>query len=986
MKQTVIALLLMLAALPLAAAEKDTVQQMEAVITSAQAAGDTDGQIARKIDRMTLTERLTDATLAALLKKTPGTETARELQIQADRSAFGEPPASELPEAARPAISELRLMIARAVNYTSGFIHNLPDFICTEAIRRLDDDPTRPLEKAAKWKHIRVRDTLVQQLTFEHGRESTTVQMVNGRAYNGRQEMLGMVTRGEFGNMLSVMLLGKSGLKAWWSHWETLDGKRLAVFHYAVDRAHSTYAISYCCHVIQGPGGRAMPNTIITAFQGELFLEPASGTIFRVTWQTVGIPAAFPTRQTSTLVEYRPVDIGGRSYMCPVKSISISDSVIYAAEGPFTYPIHSINEVRFTHYRKFETEATFLEDRASRGRKAGLPQLKNSSVQVMTPEVTVQPEAPFVPPELPPTLTAIPEEKSGPEESASLHPLTAFPLPAPPPFLSAPETAQNGSTGISGKPATFVERLNVVTVPVVVRDSRGRAVGHLSKSDFELFDGRKREPISGFSVEQAESAKQADVGKPSRSGESVGDQGAVLPDRYVAYLFDDLHLAAGDLQQARKAAERVLKGAEDEGSRVAVFSTSGVVATSFANDRTELERAWNRIMPVSRAAGCPAISYYMAERIVNFNDASALSVAVAKAEACGAAMPPQGMSTAPPLPNPQAEAIVKAAARQSLNEHDQESRVALLTLQRIVRRMAVLPGQRTVVLISPGFATSFLSSDIDAVIDQAARSGVVVNAVDARGLYGPAGFDVETRGLGDANVDTRKREYDSDAQKLQSNILAELADGTGGSFFENSNDLQGGIERAAARPDVSYVLAFTPQEQRADGSFHRLKVSVVGRRGLTVEARRGYFAPKHLADSAEQVKQALIQAVFSREKVNDLPVTLQTQLAETGSGGSKLTLIAHVDIHSIPFEKENGRNRDTLTAVVSLFDSNGGYVKGLQDRFELDFPDETLPARMASGVKFKNDFDVKAGTYLVRLVLRDEQGQMATADRSVAVP
>ena len=167
----------------------------------------------------------------------------------------------------------------------------------------------------------------------------------------------------------------------------------------------------------------------------------------------------------------------------------------------------------------------------------------------------------------------------------------------------------------------------------------------------------------------------------------------------------------GVFPEARKAAKRVLDKAESEGSRV---------ATGFTNDRAELERAWNRLMPVPRPAGYPAVSYHLADRIVNYNDSSPLKVAVAEAIACGAAMPQSAMSAGVPLPpSMQAEAIAKAAARRSLNEHDQESRRAFLLLQGIVRRMVILPGQRTVVLILPGFVTSFLSSDIDAVIDRA---------------------------------------------------------------------------------------------------------------------------------------------------------------------------------------------------------------------------------------------------------------------------
>lgn len=985
-------LLLGVAALRLGVAEKATVQQLQSALAAARAANEPDKQIAQKIEAMTLTERLTDATLAALLQSKTGPDTQQELQIQADRSAFLEPPTSELPNAPRPAMSDQRLMIAHAVNYTAGFIQALPNFICTEIIRRLDDDPTRPVKKSEKWKNIQLRDTLTEQLTFNHGEESSTFQMVNGRPYHGKQEIMGMVTRGEFGEMLSSMLLGRSGLKAWWSHWEIIGGKRLAVFHYAVDKAHSQYAVSYCCHEIKTPNGIKVPNTIFTAFRGELFLEPTTGKIFRVTWQTVNLPAGFPTRQTSTAVDYGPVSISGRTYMCPLRSLSTSDSEMFSAVGPFIYPIYSINEIRFTQYRKFETEATFMAGGDSHthdetGGKTHGP----LSIQVMTPDVTVQPETPLVPA----NFASAPALAAGtgtlPEGFASAGPLTMFPLPLPPPFEPMNSSTDDASADTSAARPTFEEHLNVVTVPVVVRDSGGRVVGDLTKDDFELFDGRKRQRISGFTVERAKVERNGSADQPRSFEDRPGEEKTELPDRYVAFLIDDLHLSTGDLQWARKAAKQVLDEPGDKEARAAVFSTSGRVTTGFTADSAELQRAWNRVMPAPHMAGCPQVSYYMADRIINGNDRSALAVAAAEAIACGAAMPdphkPEvpGNAAGQATGDSQAERVAKAAAMLSLNEHTTQSRRVLLMLQTIARKMAVLPGRRTIVLISPGFFTSALALDIDGVIDRAARAGVVVNAVDARGLYVPAGYDVETRGLSNPEMNTRKREFDSKEQQLQSDVLAELADGTGGTLFENSNDLQGGLKRAAARPDVSYVLEFSPQEQKADGRFHRLTVRVTGRKGLVVEARRGYVVPKTLKDPAAQAKQELMEAVFSREKRNEVPVTLRLMVTKSGATPSRLAVAAHVDVRHITFEKRDGRNRDALTAVMSLFNANGEYLRGLQDKLNLDFPDGTLAARMRSGVDFENDFDVSPGTYLVRLVLRDAEGQMGTANGDIAV-
>jgi VWFA-related protein len=71
--------------------------------------------------------------------------------------------------------------------------------------------------------------------------------------------------------------------------------------------------------------------------------------------------------------------------------------------------------------------------------------------------------------------------------------------------------------------------------------------------------------------------------------------------------------------------------------------------------------------------------------------------------------------------------------------------------------------------------------------------------------------------------------------------MAELARETGGAFFENSNDLLKGIERAFNDDHEQYVLAYVSSNSELDGKFRRLKVEVT-RKGLNVLAKRGYWA------------------------------------------------------------------------------------------------------------------------------------------------
>ena len=105
-----------------------------------------------------------------------------------------------------------------------------------------------------------------------------------------------------------------------------------------------------------------------------------------------------------------------------------------------------------------------------------------------------------------------------------------------------------------------------------------------------------------------------------------------------------------------------------------------------------------------------------------------------------------------------------------------------------------------------------------------------------------------------------------------SDILGELADGTSGAWFHDNNDYKAGFLKVAATPEIIYILGFSPENLKLDGSYHKLKVSLASPKGFALQARRGYYAPKQLADPAEQSREEVKEAVFSRDQLSDVPL------------------------------------------------------------------------------------------------------------------
>jgi hypothetical protein len=152
---------------------------------------------------------------------------------------------------------------------------------------------------------------------------------------------------------------------------------------------------------------------------------------------------------------------------------------------------------------------------------------------------------------------------------------------------------------------------------------------------------------------------------------------------------------------------------------------------------------------------------------------------------------------------------------------------------------------------------------------------------------------------------------------------------------------------------------------------------------LNMQARRGYYAPKHAINEEEQAKQEIREAVFSREEVQEFPITLQTQFFKTTADTAKLSILAHIDIKNLQFQKVQGRNNDKLTIVSGLFDRNGNMVTAIVKYVELRLKEETLAQRLAAGIGLKTSFDVQPGRYVLRVVVRDSQGQMMSARNGI---
>jgi hypothetical protein len=202
--------------------------------------------------------------------------------------------------------------------------------------------------------------------------------------------------------------------------------------------------------------------------------------------------------------------------------------------------------------------------------------------------------------------------------------------------------------------------------------------------------------------------------------------------------------------------------------------------------------------------------------------------------------------------------------------------------------------------------------------------------------------------------------------------LWNLAEGTGGVFFHNNNDLTAGFRKLGNPPEVSYRLSFRP-EGAADGGYHKLKITA---KGYTVQARPGYFAP-----SAEGLQAKIDREILAEDTVADFPVGIAL-----GQEKAVLSVIVSIDISKLRFTKAGDRQMQKIAFTTALFDAQGKMAAAKEGTMDFSLTEATYKRLAASGVNAKITFEVPAGSYKLRQVSEEGvDGKLACSSHAVEV-
>lgn len=561
-----------------------------------------------------------------------------------------------------------------------------------------------------------------------------------------------------------------------------------------------------------------------------------------------------------------------------------------------------------------------------------------------------------------------------------------------------------------------------ITVDVVVRDKKGRAVRDLSAADFQIEEDGAPQDVASFRLvtrgggaasagDEMASSGGADVAVPS-SGGALGET-TLARSSAVAIVFDRLS-PEGRLRAQRAALEFVNDMGPSDLVGVYTVDLSLRVRQPFTNDAAAVRAAITGTA-TENSATYSTNSDQIVDLMTRQSSLDAQSSSLEQ-QAGGGATGQAGGAAAQAAGNDigatAVERITNEMTLRSLErfndlERDQQGYATTNGLLAVATALARVPGRKAIIFFSEGIQiTSNTEAHFRSVVGNANRAGVSIYPVDAAGLRAVSvtseaakelaaagnrrldqvgsGRDVVSEPLG------RGFERSQDLLKKDPEVgFRELAAGTGGVVISGTNDPGSRLRLVDEDLRTHYVLTYVPKNQDFDGQYRRIAVKVK-RSDVDVQARQGYYAIDAVGTVAVLPYEAPALAVLKDETaVSTVPVRLQSLVFPEATRPGRTQVLVNVPASQFtcatPNNGETFQTDFTILAVVR--DQSGRIVTKLSNHYQLAGPADKKDDFKKSDVLFAGEVELAPGAYTVESVAYDATSKVSgLASERITVP
>lgn len=376
-----------------AADKKVSVQDLKDLLTQAQQQKKSDEEVATALKQVELTEQMTPETLNTLGSLVPGQSSLAQMYVLESRSAMLPPPASEIPNDPAPDAAGQKAILDKAADYVSKTYGQLPAVTATKTTIRFQD--SMDVVQSSSGMHSSASEVDTNFGLSNSPKFFRLINVTNSaiEASNGVEKLPsekdatpwgrnGYIALQEQGPVLTTVLNEAEMTEKFnWVRWEMVNGKKTAVFSFAVDKKKSRYAVNYCCfpdteqagmmsYSMPKAGGGSAPSSMnatakgnlqtntnwknykaTVPYHGQLFINLDTGIVVRLI-NDADFKSSDVVHQEDTRIDYGPVTIGDKTLVLPVKAITDTEVAPNGEDLAGKYTVR--HTLFYTEYKNYQ--------------------------------------------------------------------------------------------------------------------------------------------------------------------------------------------------------------------------------------------------------------------------------------------------------------------------------------------------------------------------------------------------------------------------------------------------------------------------------------------------------------------------------------------------------------------------------------------------------------------------------------------------------
>jgi VWFA-related protein len=536
---------------------------------------------------------------------------------------------------------------------------------------------------------------------------------------------------------------------------------------------------------------------------------------------------------------------------------------------------------------------------------------------------------------------------------------------------------------------------NLVSLDVIVKDKKGKAVTDLNREDFTVIENGVAQKIEFFDstlTSGSEGGQSTNVNDSTQPGSRTRNG---FPRNIIALVLDGQSTQVSNLKHVREGIIKYIRERISDSDLVALFSISGglQLRQPFTQDKAKL------IAAVENAYDSSTLSKTSEARDISENISSLRDQIGGGVTGPIAATPGAGAAGSAAAQTMIAQRMLEQYIQLRSALSAQQTRPVLAALAAISEGLRSIPGKKTVVMFSEGFvATEALDWQIQSTIDIANRANVAIYIIDSGGLTGgaptsgalvsgsplgaiSAATDMEHRrraGAGESVFDITRQE----GLNRQQDLLYRISEDTGGRFLKNTNDIAGGLERIDAEIRSRYTLAYRSTDQNFDGSFRKVKIEV-RRPDTNVVARPGYYAipPSQIVPFSPD-DQKLLANFANMQAHPELPLSMELNSFRSTEYNYIVPLSFEIPPAAVQFDRKGDKQRLQLEVLAVIrAEGQDKILSRLGGNFDVSLTKEQYESIVNDKIFYRQDIELGSGDYTVDLMVRDRLSGKSAAKR-----